>query len=119
MKNKKNYRQDEVEYEDTERFARPPIYNMDTIATMQDEELVKQLDAMHEGRNSSIKNRRAPTEWETEICYLRRELYFRRERRQAHEVYVRQIDNEFKMMQQQEKGLPVADLDNSKFMIFN
>jgi len=118
VKNKKSSYQDESQYEDV-HFVRPPVYNMDTVATMQDEELIKQLDAMHEGRNTSIKTRRSMIEWETEICYLRRELYMRRERRQAHETYVRQIDSDFRSMQAQEKRLPVADLDNSKFMFLN
>lgn len=123
MKSKKSRRNHDFHNDDHYDRYTPPgpdIISIDVLGTMQDEELIKRLDTMYDGRNAAFKNRRASvTPWEVEISYVRRELQLRRERRQAHDAYVKEVDAEHKASQQAEKYLPSADLDNTKFMFLN
>lgn len=112
--NKRGYRQ----HEDVraQNIPRPEVHSMDDLCLMQDEELIKILDNLCSGREAALKSKFPLEEWEVEISYLRRELGVRRDRRHAHETYNKMLDIEFRTMQAEEKNLPSADLDNSKFM---
>jgi hypothetical protein len=91
----------------------PEVLNMDVMATMLDEDLVKRLCSLEDDRMKVLGSCDDSQSWEVELAYVRRELQIRRERRAAHERYVRLIEREHS---ESEANLPVADLDNSYFL---
>jgi hypothetical protein len=97
----------------------PPRANMDDLSALQDEELIRRLDTLHEGRGHFLKARTSAQPWEEEICFIKRELQLRRGRRAAHDEYSKQVDVDNRASQRDEKWLPAADLDNSKFMFLS
>lgn len=94
-------------------IAPPDIAHMDVLAVTPDEELIKQLRALEDERNRVLESHQDPRPWEEEVAYIRRELQVRRGRREAHDVYVRQLEREYA---EAEANLPVADLDNTNFL---
>lgn len=78
-----------------------------------DEELINRLRSLEEDRQKVLDTHQDPRPWEEEVAYIRRELQIRRERRAAHERYVRQLEKEYV---ESEANLPVADLDNTHFL---
>jgi hypothetical protein len=96
--------------------AAPQQVNMDTLGGMSDEDLINHLRSLHEGLDHAYETRGNSRLWEEEIAYVRREQQIRRERRAAHDAYIRTLEREFAIS---EAGLPVADLDNSAFLEFN
>lgn len=68
----------------------PTAANIDDIAVYSDEELFSRLSGMENDRLKVAESRFDPTLWEIEIAYLRREMGIRRQRREAHEIYLRE-----------------------------
>ncbi len=67
----------------------PNVVNMDEIAIYSDEELFARMTSLENDRNKVIEARFDPMLWEIEIAYLRREAGIRRQRREAHEIFLR------------------------------
>lgn len=63
----------------------PPVYHIDDLACMGDDEIWRHLRVMEEGRRSN----RDPLPFEIEIAYLQRELGIRRDQRDAHVAWLR------------------------------
>ena len=89
---------------------------MDALGGMSDEDLINHLRSLHDGLDHAYETRGNNRPWEEEIAYVRREQGIRRDRRAAHDTYIRTLEREFAIS---EAGLPVADLDNSAFLEFN
>ena len=68
----------------------PTAVNIDDIAVYTDEELFSRLSGMENDRLRVVESRFDPTIWEIEIAYLRREMGIRRQRREAHEIFLRE-----------------------------
>ena len=92
---------------------RPEITSIDVLATVSDEEMINRLRSYEESRQRVIDNHQDPRPWEEEISYIKRELQIRRSRRDAHEQYVKKLEQEYSNC---EKNLPMADLDNTNFL---
>lgn len=67
----------------------PQVVNVDDIAVFSDEELYARLTSMESDRTKVVESRFDPMLWEVEIAYLRREMGIRRQRREAHEAYMK------------------------------
>lgn len=91
----------------------PEVVDMDTMATMLDEDLINKLRLLEDEREKVLAQTGDARPWEVELAYLRRELQIRRDRRAAHERYVKSLEKEYV---DSEANLPVADLDNSHFL---
>ena len=94
----------------------PLQVNIDVLGGMSDEDLNNHIRSLHEGLDHMYETRGNNRPWEEEIAYARREQQIRRDRRAAHEAYMKQLEREFSVS---EAGLPVADLDNSAFLEIN
>lgn len=94
-------------------IAIPDIVTIDVMGATPDEELINRLRSLEEDRQKVLDTHQDPRPWEEEVAYIRRELQIRRERRAAHERYVRQLEKEYV---ESEANLPVADLDNTHFL---
>lgn len=106
--------------ESQELFLQEPlINNLDDIAIMSDEDLANGFHILIEDRNKVANARQDTRSWDEEICYFRREMHIRRERREFHENWIKSEDDEIKQSQWDEKFLPAADLNNSSYMIWN
>ena len=120
---RRHHRQDDNHTDQIDRvyyeLPLPGMLNMDELAAMQDDELIQRLTSMHEGRGRYLKARVSPRDWEVEICYIKRELQLRRERRGSHDTYVKEMEREFREDRDAERRLPAADLDNRDFMFLN
>ena len=68
----------------------PNVVNMDEIAIFSDEELFARASSLENDRTKVVESRFDPMLWEIEIAYLRREMGIRRQRREAHEVFIRE-----------------------------
>ncbi len=68
----------------------PNVVNMDEIAVFSDEELFARVSSLENDRNKAVEARFDPLLWEVEIAYLRREMGIRRQRRDTHEVFIRE-----------------------------
>lgn len=86
---------------------------MDALGAIPDEELINRLRGLEEDRNKVLDAHLDSRAWEEEVAYIRRELQIRRSRREAHDRYVRQLEQEYA---ESERNLPVADLDNTHFL---
>lgn len=93
--------------------ATPDIVTIDAMGATPDEELINRLRSLEEDRQKVLEAHQDPRPWEEEVAYIRRELQIRRDRRAAHERYVRQLEKEYA---ESEANLPVADLDNTHFL---
>lgn len=93
--------------------ALPDVVSIDVLGTLGDEELFNRLKSLEEARQKVLEAHLDPRQWEEEVAYIRRELQIRRQRRDLHVQYVRQLEKEFA---ESEAGLPVADLDNTHFL---
>lgn len=89
---------------------------MDHLGGMLDEALAARAHMLESERSRLVDGDDNPYFWEVELAYIRREQQLRRVRREAHEAYTRQIELEFA---EEERCLPVADLDNSRFLELN
>ncbi|NDD31360.1 MAG: hypothetical protein EB084_24175 [Proteobacteria bacterium] len=63
----------------------PPLFHMDDIAVMSDDEVWSHVRTMDAGRRSN----RDPQPFEVELAYLQRELGIRRDQREAHTAWLR------------------------------
>jgi len=97
------------------RYPVPPPQplNMDILAGMSDEELFNNLRSLGEALDKVYEHRLDPKPWEVEVAYIKRERDIRRDRREAHDKYLKLLERDFA---DSEAGLPVADLDNSAFL---
>lgn len=93
--------------------AVPDVVNMDATAITPDAELIERLRSLEEGRGKVLDAHLDPRLWEEEVAYVRRELQVRRSRREAHDRYIKQLEQEYA---ESERNLPVADLDNTHFL---
>lgn len=93
--------------------AVPDIVNSDALGAINDEELINRLRGLEEDRQKVLDAHLDSRAWEEEVAYIRRELQIRRSRREAHDLYVRQLEREYA---DSERNLPVADLDNTHFL---
>lgn len=91
--------------------------NMDEIATFVDEEIAQRLVDLTNDRMEAVESGRQSRLFEDDICYLRREQQIRRHRREAHDGYLKLLDREAMEAKAYEDSLPMADLDNSSFII--
>lgn len=98
------------------RYTGVPLQiDMDTLATMSDEELMERFKSLDADMASvAHEDYDATKPWEEELSYVRREQLIRRGRRDAHERYLSRLDNDH--YSESEASLPVADLDNSSFL---
>lgn len=95
----------------------PEVVNMDTLATLLDDELYSHANAMEHGRARAYDQRHDTLPWEQEIAYARREIQIRHQRREAHERYVSALSRQHMI---DERNLPYfQESDNRKFMVLN
>lgn len=95
----------------------PDVANMDDIAVLTDEELVEAISRLDVERRKVLSERCDAKDWEIELCYLRREMQIRRKRRETHDSFMESLSAEDKELRKLEKTLPVADFDNTVFMV--
>jgi len=72
----------------------PDVIDMDTLSYASDDELVRRVSYLASDRDRAIRNGYAPELWETEICYVQRELSLRQLRRVSHEKYVASLSED-------------------------
>lgn len=93
----------------------PDVTNIDTLATMSDDDMMSLSRRLHDDRDkvldASVRLDTRP--WDEELAYLKREQQIRRSRHEAHERWLREQEIEHS---RQEINLPTADLDNSSFV---
>lgn len=91
----------------------PEQMSFDVLGVITDEELTarnRDLDGLLAGGSCNADETYYV---EVELAYVRREVQLRRTRRALHETYLRDMDAYFAAS---EVGLPVADVDNTKFL---
>lgn len=93
--------------------ALPDVANMDALAVMQDDELLQRLRGLEDGRLQAFDSHIDTRPWEEELAYVRREQQLRRRRREAHEEYVRRVEDEYALVESQ---LPAGDFDNLAYV---
>ncbi len=86
------------------------------LETISDDELYDRLRELESGRDKAMRMSITYRPWEEEICYIRREIQIRRGRREAHVKYMDTIAAEIAQYERLERVLPIADLDNTKFI---
>lgn len=91
----------------------PNVVSVDDLAVMPDDDLIVRLRSLEEDRQKVIDVLLDPRPWEEEVAYIKRELQIRRARHEAHDLYVKELEREAAAS---EANLPVADLDNSRFL---
>lgn len=95
----------------------PPVHHVDDIAVFTDEELLERVKSVETQRTDALRNCVSDlVPWETELCYLRREMQLRSQRRHLHERYLQECSVEAERARRLEEALPWADLDNSEFV---
>lgn len=67
----------------------PEVYNMDALSYASDDELERLHNHLQDEREKASRVTDSLVSWETEICYVQREIKIRNSRRVAHEKYVR------------------------------
>ena len=92
---------------------------MDEVAIQTDDVLIDRLRQLEAEKEYILQERGDTRPWETEICYVRRELGLRRTRHQLHDAYLKELEREAAELLALENQYPVADLDNSQFIFFN
>lgn len=63
----------------------PPVFHMDDVAIMSDDEIWSHLRTMENGRRTN----RDPAPFEVELAYLQRELGIRKAQRDAHTAWLK------------------------------
>lgn len=66
----------------------PVIVDMDTLSSTLDDDLVRRCSTLISERERASRLELDLQPWETEICYVQRELKIRADRHAAHEKYV-------------------------------
>ena len=92
----------------------PDVANMDDLAYVSDDELAARHTGLDADRNKIINHHFDPIAWEIELAYVKRELAMRRIRREAHDVWTREM---YKQLVAEEANLPSAEFDNTCFMV--
>ena len=67
----------------------PTIIDMDTLACMSDEELMRLHSHTQNEKDRAGRRDDLVIAWETEACYAQRELQIRADRRRAHDAFLR------------------------------
>jgi hypothetical protein len=67
----------------------PAVVDMDTLSYTLDDDLDRRHSILHVEKDKAARLGCDLRPWETEICYVQRELKIRSDRRVAHEKYVR------------------------------
>jgi hypothetical protein len=67
----------------------PEVHNMDALSYASDEELDRLHNHLQDEREKAARTTDDLVAWETEICYVQREMKIRTTRRSAHEKYLR------------------------------
>ena len=67
----------------------PNIIDMDTLACMSDDELIRLHSHIQNEKDRSTRREEVAIAWEIEACYVQRELKIRSDRRHTHEAYLR------------------------------
>lgn len=91
----------------------PEVVSIDVIGTMLDEDLVVRIRALEADRAKVLDVSSDARPWEEEIAFVRREMQMRRERREAHQSWVRSEQDWF---DRYEASLPAGDFDNSAYV---
>lgn len=66
----------------------PEVVDMDTLSYATDDELVRRQDFLFSERERYLREEVDVRPWESEICYVQRELKIRYVRRLAHDRYL-------------------------------
>lgn len=66
----------------------PSVVDMDVLAYTSDDDLERRAAYLHAERDRASRFEYDLLPWETEICYVQRELKIRHDRRVAHEKYL-------------------------------
>lgn len=80
---------------------------------MLDDDLNVRFRALDDDRKQVIDDDGDTKLWDVELAYVRREQQLRRQRRDAHAVYLRNESTAFAL---EEFGLPAGDFDNSAYV---
>lgn len=117
-KSKKQSVSNEVVVPRMRRYAvqLPEVMNMDDVGCLLDEDLNARMYALETDRSKAYDLGVDTLPWEVEACYVRREQMIRRQRREAHERYMRE---QSQLFANEEMNLPSADFDNMKFIELN
>lgn len=91
----------------------PEVVNVDTLATMQDNELASRHRELDDDKARAQEAGYSLRPWEVELAYVKREQQIRNERRQVHADITRREQQEFNAS---EAGLPSGDVDNFAFV---
>lgn len=89
-----NFDQNVVNKKQKFSISLPEVINMDVLYSESDEELHARLDNLYSERDKAVAAEQDPQPWEVEICYVKREVLLRRQRRELHEKYVSQLSVE-------------------------
>lgn len=106
--------------ESRQREQNLPVLEMmtfDQLGTVTDDELYERLRNLEANKDLIVQAHCNPRRWEEEICYVRREIQIRRNRREQHTAFVERTSREIANNQAAEKHLPSADLDNTRFIV--
>ena len=66
----------------------PKKYTFDELAIIEDETLLSMQRGMVDSINRVNSHNLNPAAWETELCYIQREVQIRSQRREAHAKYL-------------------------------
>lgn len=90
------------------RFAvhPPQVIAPESLLIMNDDELLSTYRAIETDREVAYTNHYDTQMWDVELAYIKREQQTRRDRRVAHEAYLRAVDEEAKREAQREFHLP-------------
>lgn len=93
----------------------PEVTNIDALATMSDDDLGSLTRRLWDDREKVLDSsaRFDTRPWDEELSYVKREQQIRRQRHEAHEKWLKELELEHS---RQEINLPTADLDNSAFV---
>lgn len=72
-----------------ESHGAPTVIDIDTLASMSDDELVRLHSHLQTEKEKVSRREDLLVAWETEVCYVQRELMIRSDRRRAHDAYLR------------------------------
>lgn len=70
-------------------MAAPAVMTSEMLCYASDDELERSLSHLHTEKERAYRASYDIRPWETEICYILRELQVRSDRRAAHEKYLR------------------------------
>jgi len=72
----------------------PDMVDIDTLSYASDDELIRRISYLNADREKAARIGYALEAWETEICYVQRELSIRQDRRNAHEKYIQSLPSD-------------------------